>query len=81
MNIPSVFLKNSKGEPDGMWTLTAVSFIGAQVAVFAMPGSASPALTLFSAAAAGYFGRKHSDRPRTGPHAAGSGATREDLRG
>lgn len=81
MNIPSVFLKNSRGEPDGMWTLTAISFIGAQVAVFALPGSATPALTLFSACAAAYYGRKHSDRPRTTPPTAGGDAPREDLRG
>jgi len=61
MLVPFPFLKNSKGEADGMWTLTAIAFVGAQAAVFLRPSAATSALTLFSACAAIYWGRKHTD--------------------
>jgi hypothetical protein len=66
MTIPFPFLKNSAGKPDGMWTLTALSWllcagmVLAELAGLDTASGQSSALTLFGACAGVYWGRRHT---------------------
>lgn len=74
MTTPRWVMRNSRGEPDGMWTFTALSFALVFVStalsvVLALAGLAlvptealEQAGWLFGLCVGGYWGRKHSDR-------------------
>ena len=59
---PTPLLRNSRGEPDGMWTLVILSLVVFYAAVFFLPSAAAMTLSAFTVCAGGYYGRKRTDR-------------------